>query len=132
LKIWKRAIVLAAGVGFNFLLGWLAISLVFAIGTPSVVIITEIKKNSPAEEVGLLAGDRIADFTKVNDFIDFVKTIPYAFSLYIEFLGIFVNQRLFLPTVLDIFLYSIIHQGQTLSSKCSMTNIGMYFLMNAH
>src|SRR3990167_2027944 len=23
LKIWKRAIVLAAGVGFNFLLGWL-------------------------------------------------------------------------------------------------------------
>ena len=74
LKIWKRAIVLAAGVGFNFLLGWLAISLVFAIGTPSVVIITEIKKNSPAEEVGLLAGDRIADFTKVNDFIDFVNS----------------------------------------------------------
>ncbi|OGM92016.1 RIP metalloprotease RseP [Candidatus Wolfebacteria bacterium RIFCSPLOWO2_01_FULL_38_11] len=74
LKIWKRAIVLAAGVGFNFLLGWLAISLVFAIGTPSVVIITEIKKNSPAEEVGLLAGDRIAEFTNVNDFIDFVNS----------------------------------------------------------
>ena len=73
LKIWQRAIVLFSGVLFNFLLGWLAFSIVFAVGLPQAVVITEIKKNSPAQEVGILAGDKIIDFQKTDEFIKYIN-----------------------------------------------------------
>ena len=53
LKIWRRTIIISAGVLFNFLLGWLVISLVFSIGVPQAVVITDVKANSPAAEIRL-------------------------------------------------------------------------------
>lgn len=73
LKIWQRALIISAGVLFNFILGWMVISLVFIIGTPQAVIITDIKKNSPAAEINLQAGDKIIGFAGTNEFIKYIN-----------------------------------------------------------
>lgn len=72
LPIYKRAIIIFAGVFMNFILGWLIISAVFMIGIPQAVLITEISPNSPAAQAGILAGDKILDFNSVNEFIKFI------------------------------------------------------------
>ncbi len=73
LKIWQRALIISAGVLFNFVLGWMVISLVFVIGTPQAVVITDIKKNSPAMEINLKAGDKIIGFVDTNKFIKYIN-----------------------------------------------------------
>ncbi len=59
-KPWKRAVVLLAGVFMNFLFGWLAISSVLAMGIPAALLISEVKRESPAEAAGLEPADKIA------------------------------------------------------------------------
>ena len=59
LSLGRRAIIIAAGVLMNFLFGWLVISVVFSIGLPPAVVITEVRENTPAMEIGLKAGDKI-------------------------------------------------------------------------
>ena len=66
LSIEKRAIIIAAGVLMNFLLGWIVLSIIFMIGIPQVVLITEIKQNSPAMEIGLKTGDQIIEINNVK------------------------------------------------------------------
>jgi regulator of sigma E protease len=73
LKIWQRAFVIFAGVLFNFLLGWLVVSLVFSIGVPQAVMITNIKANSPAAEIGLQANDRIIGYNTTAEFIEHIN-----------------------------------------------------------
>lgn len=73
LKIWQRALIISAGVLFNFILGWLVISLVFSIGAPQAVVITDIKDNSPAKEMNLLTGDKIIGFSDTEEFIEYVN-----------------------------------------------------------
>ena len=65
--IYIRAIILAAGVFFNLVLAWILFSVVFMAGAPSsvdddafgIVTILEVQKGTPAEEIGLLPGDKI-------------------------------------------------------------------------
>ena len=66
LSIEKRAIIIAAGVLMNFLLGWIVLSIIFMIGIPQVVLITEIKQNSPAAEISLKTGDQIIEINSVK------------------------------------------------------------------
>ena len=66
LSIGKRAIIIAAGVLMNFLLGWIVLSIIFMIGIPQVVLITEIKQNSPAAEISLKTGDQIIEINSVK------------------------------------------------------------------
>ena len=73
LKIWQRVIILAAGVFFNFLLGWIVFSIIFSIGMPSAVIITDVLKNTPAAEAGLMQGDIIKRFSTTKELIDFIN-----------------------------------------------------------
>ncbi len=73
LKIWQRALIISAGVLFNFILGWMVISLVFSIGTPQAVVITDIKENSPAAEINLKSGDKIIGFADTNEFIKYIN-----------------------------------------------------------
>lgn len=73
LKIWKRALIISAGVLMNFILGWLVISIVFSIGIPQTVLITGVQFNSPAATIGLQAGDKIFSETSVDNFIKFVN-----------------------------------------------------------
>src|SRR3989344_3884936 len=71
LKIWQRVIILAAGVFFNFLLGWIVFSIIFLIGMPSAVIITDVLKKTTAAEAGPFQGDIIKMFSTTKELIDF-------------------------------------------------------------
>lgn len=69
----KRAAVLFAGVAMNFLFGWLMFSLVFAVGIPRAVLIAGIADQSPAQQAGLKAGERIKGFESVSDLVSYVN-----------------------------------------------------------
>ena len=58
----------------NFLLGWLAISIIFNIGIPQAILITDVNQNSPAAEVGLQASDKIIGFSSVDEFIKYIDS----------------------------------------------------------
>ncbi len=84
-SIWKRAIVLAAGVIMNIILAWFLYSAGYIIGLPqatsednlgknaivseSAVALVEITSDSPAEKAGLEVGDIILEVNgeKIND-----------------------------------------------------------------
>jgi len=76
---WVRVKVLAAGVTMNFILAWLAISLGYAIGAPqqiedtenvasSKIQITEVKKDTPADLMGIKIGDEILQCKNESSF----------------------------------------------------------------
>ncbi len=69
---WERSLVIVAGVAMNFFLGWMLMSLIFAIGTPRTVMVAEILPGSPAEAVGILPNDQFKDFQFGSDFISFI------------------------------------------------------------
>lgn len=64
-KIWKRALILAAGVIMNVILAFVIFSACFLIGAPQSVEtggkiqISEVQKDSPAASAGVLTGDVI-------------------------------------------------------------------------
>ncbi len=78
-----QALVLVAGVTFNFLFAWLLISIGFmsglpsSVGTPTAgtisnphVVITEIVKDSPAEKAGLQVGDKIVSLKSSDEKVE--------------------------------------------------------------
>ena len=68
---WNRSVVILAGVLMNFLIGWVLISAVFMIGTPSKLFIADVQADSPALLAGIRAGDEVQGFTEADDFIAF-------------------------------------------------------------
>lgn len=69
---WKQAIILIAGVTMNALMAWLLLTVALHIGVPQAVpsvhpgehallLITDVAPGSPAESVGIEAGDEITD-----------------------------------------------------------------------
>jgi len=70
---WRRALVVAAGVATNFLIGWFLISAVLMVGTPKAIVISGTQAGSPAESVGLMSGDIINGYKTVQDFVNFVN-----------------------------------------------------------
>ena len=82
--LWKRFIIIAAGVVMNAALGWLLVSAVFMIGIPQTLIISEVLPGSIAEHAGLKAGDMLPAFKTVSEFIGFIdvhKGIPTAITV---------------------------------------------------
>lgn len=73
LLIWKRIIILSAGVIMNFLLGWFIISLVFSVGVPQAIVVTEVQPNSPASSAGIVPGDYILNTKSVDELIGFIN-----------------------------------------------------------
>lgn len=85
--IWIRSLIILAGVIFNVVLAWIVIVAGFSFGMPvgvssapkgaeiknQKVIILEVAKNSPAESAGILAGDELADFSRVDDASNFIS-----------------------------------------------------------
>lgn len=71
-KIWKRAIILVAGVFMNVVLAFVLFSTCYIIGAPQSVAsggkiqITEVSKNSPAAVGGVLSGDVISSIDGIN------------------------------------------------------------------
>lgn len=72
-----QALILFAGILFNFLTAWLLLSTSFMIGTPGAsegrggnVIVTEVVKNSPAELSGVMVGDELRRLRVANSFLE--------------------------------------------------------------
>lgn len=72
-SVWRRFVVVAAGISINFIAGWLLLSAVYAIGDKPRVMITEIQPESPAFVVGLSEGDELPAFTTSDDFVKFTR-----------------------------------------------------------
>ncbi|MEK7089517.1 MAG: site-2 protease family protein [Patescibacteria group bacterium] len=83
--IWKRTIILIAGVTMNMLVGWIIFSGILMIGSPTHLAVTEVAKDSPAYVVGIKPNDFImsaklgavslADPIKGDDFIIAMKQV---------------------------------------------------------
>jgi regulator of sigma E protease len=90
--IWKRALVLSAGVLMNFILAWVLFSVVFFQGIPQAlddkqqdssvtitnVVVADVLVASPAALAGLQLGDEILavndqNLTKADDIIKFIQ-----------------------------------------------------------
>ncbi|MEK7195534.1 MAG: M50 family metallopeptidase [Patescibacteria group bacterium] len=70
---WRRALIVAAGVTVNFIIGWILVSLVLMIGTPGVVIVTDIEPDSPAAQAGVMPNDIFRDFSSSGEFLKFIN-----------------------------------------------------------
>jgi len=73
---WQRAFVLVAGVAVNFFIGWLFLTIVFAVGTQPILAIQNVDLDSPAAVAGVQAGDIIKSYTRVDDFVEYIKSHP--------------------------------------------------------
>lgn len=74
---WKRAIILLAGVTMNVLLGIFLFSVTYSVlGIPEpghTVTIDAVTVGSPAEKVGIQAGDIVRQFTSTEEFVKFIN-----------------------------------------------------------
>ena len=70
---WRRAAIIAAGVIMNFVLGWFLLSGIFMVGTPQVVMISEVFPGSPAAQAGILPQDQVKDFKTAREVVDFIS-----------------------------------------------------------
>lgn len=70
----KRAVIIAAGVVMNFLAGWLVLSIVFSLGLPKAILVTEVSADSPAAIAQIKEGDVIVgEYESLESFIGFVN-----------------------------------------------------------
>ncbi|MEX2033117.1 MAG: M50 family metallopeptidase [Candidatus Colwellbacteria bacterium] len=70
----RRAIILVSGVAANFIIGWMALSLVFSMGIPSKVFISQVLPGSAAERAGLKTNESVQGFSSSEEFINFIQT----------------------------------------------------------
>ncbi len=70
----RRALILIAGVTANLLIGWLALSAVFAIGAPPKVFISEVIPGSVAEQAGFTIAEELQGFGSPEEFRAFVQS----------------------------------------------------------
>lgn len=71
---YRRALILIAGVLANLLIGWAALTLVFAIGTSPKVFISEVIGGSAAERAGLQPAEELKGFKSAEEFVNFVQS----------------------------------------------------------
>lgn len=71
--IWKRFVIIFAGIAINFFAGWLLLSLVYAIGDRPRVLVTALQEGSPAAQVGMQLHDEIVGFKDADSFVAFTK-----------------------------------------------------------
>lgn len=71
--IYQRMFVIAAGVIMNFILGWILISVVLAVGIKPMAIVGEVAKGSPAEIAGIKENDIFVDFENAAKLKEFSK-----------------------------------------------------------
>ncbi|MBI3589359.1 MAG: RIP metalloprotease RseP [Candidatus Liptonbacteria bacterium] len=70
---WKRSVIILAGIMVNFVIGWILFSVVFMLGTPKALIITQVQPGSPAETVGIKPNDIVKGYVDSETFVNFVN-----------------------------------------------------------
>lgn len=71
---WKRAVIIVAGAFMNFLIGWIAFSIVLAAGIPNMVLIEKVIPDSPADTAGFFVGQVIEEFDSAEEFANFINS----------------------------------------------------------
>jgi regulator of sigma E protease len=71
---WKKAVVFSSGVVMNFLIAWVAFSVIFMIGTPKGVYVGGVVKGSPASEAGIKPGDELLGFDSITPLISLISS----------------------------------------------------------
>lgn len=71
---WKRTVITLAGIIMNFALGWMFLSAVFMVGTPPILVVSDVMVGSPAEAGGIRGGDIIKGYEKAGEFISLVQS----------------------------------------------------------
>ncbi|MDY6407802.1 MAG: M50 family metallopeptidase [Pseudomonadota bacterium] len=78
-KLWKRAAIIFAGPATNYIFSIITLGFIIYFSGVTIMpaIITEVEKGSVAEEIGMLAGDRIAKINgqDIEDFSDVQRII---------------------------------------------------------
>ncbi len=72
-SLWRRFVVIAAGISINFIAGWLLLSIVYSVGDRPRVQITQVQPGSPAVAIDLQEGDELIAYKKAEDFVQFTK-----------------------------------------------------------
>ena len=64
---WKQVCVLVAGIGMNIIFAWVLISISFMIGSSgNQIVLTSVAEKSPAQQAGLMQGDKIISVDSVS------------------------------------------------------------------
>lgn len=71
--IWRRFVIVFAGVAINFFAGWVLLTCVYAIGDQPRVLITALQEGSPAVSVGLQMYDEVLGFRDADAFVAFTQ-----------------------------------------------------------
>ncbi len=72
-SLWRRFVVIAAGISINFIAGWLLLSIVYMTGAHEAVVVTEVQAGSPAQVAQLQRGDEFAGFKTAEEFVAFTS-----------------------------------------------------------
>lgn len=73
-SIWKRMAMVLGGIIMNFLVGWILISIVFMIGIPKSILITDVAKGGIAEVAGIKSGDQLMDLKDGQELINLIDS----------------------------------------------------------
>jgi regulator of sigma E protease len=71
--VWKRSVIILAGVTVNFLLAWALISATFMMGSAPTLLVSEVEAGSPAAAAGIQPGDTITGFRNTQEFIAYIQ-----------------------------------------------------------
>lgn len=134
-KIWKRFIILAAGVAMNFILAALLLTVGFRFGLPTVIDdttwgnirdqkiqIVSILPNSPADQVGLEIGDTIFSINgqRFNDVDEILKYNASQGPIEVKLLISRANEEKEIPLTL-----AIIEEGRGAKMGAGLVKTGI-------
>ena len=79
----RRLLILSGGVLTNVFLGWLLFSLVFMLGSRSLIMISGVATGSPAQGAGLQENDEILSLAAGKEILE----VPFSSQQFIEFVN---------------------------------------------
>ncbi len=79
----RRMLILIGGILANVILGWLFFSVVFMIGSKSLVMISDLSPNSPAALAGLQKNDEVISVAFQKEILN----TPFSSQQFIDFVG---------------------------------------------
>jgi len=84
IPLWKKIIVFTSGVFMNFIIAWVVFSIIFMIGAPKSVYVSDIIDNSPAQIAGIKAGDKLIDFEYLAPLISLIENTKLGDPLFLR------------------------------------------------